>query len=86
MARDYEQANAAQRWLRRFAASGPGSWLFSRMLAPLDRWTFRALEVEDERRARIWDEALRTYPGFAAYARRCAPRRISVFVIEPRAG
>ena len=164
MARDYAEANVAQRGLRRFAASGPGSWLFARILDPLDRltfrvtkgkhlfssmlsalpvamvtttgarsgqartvpllamptqdgfvvigsnygrakhpawrhnlranpegavevegrkWAFRAVEVEDERRERIWDEALRTYPGFAEYARRCAPRRISVFVLEP---
>ena len=38
------------------------------------------MEVEDERRERIWHEALRTYPGFTAYAKRAAPRRISVFV------
>ena len=163
MARDYAQANAAQRGLRRFAASGPGSWLFARILDPLDRltfrvtkgkhlftsllsalpvamvtttgarsgqprtvpllamptadgmaligsnygrpkhpawrhnlranadgeidvagerWRFRAEEVEDERRERIWQEALRTYPGFTAYAKRAAPRRISVFVLH----
>lgn len=167
MASEYAQANAAQRGLRRFAASGPGSWLFARMLDPLDRvtfratkgkhlfssmlsalpvamvtttgarsgqsrtvpllamrtgdglaiigsnygrpkhpawrhnlradpegaveaegtqWAFRAVEVDDERRERIWSEALRTYPGFAAYARRCAPRRISVFILEPQPG
>jgi deazaflavin-dependent oxidoreductase (nitroreductase family) len=167
MAREYAQANAAQRGLRRFGASGPGSWLFARILDPLDRltfrvtkgghllssllsalpvamvtttgarsgqprtvpllalptdgglaiigsnygrprhpawrhnlrahpegeveveerrWAFRAVEVDDERRERIWNEALRTYPGFSAYARRCAPRRISVFLLEPRAG
>ena len=50
------------------------------------QWAFRAVEVEDERRERIWNEALRTYPGFAAYARRAAPRRISVFVLEPKDG
>ena len=49
-----------------------------------ERWRFRAEEVEDERRERIWQEALRTYPGFSAYAKRAAPRRISVFVLEPR--
>jgi hypothetical protein len=42
MARDYGEANAWDRGLRRFAASGPGSWLFSRTLDHLDRWTFRA--------------------------------------------
>jgi deazaflavin-dependent oxidoreductase (nitroreductase family) len=164
MARDFAAANPAQRALRRFAASGPGSWLFARMLDRLDRitfrvtkgrhmfssmlsalpvamvtttgarsaqsrtvpllamptgdgfaviasnygrpghpawrhnlrahpegavavdgreWSFHAVEVDDERRERIWTEALRTYPGFAEYARRAAPRRISVFVLEP---
>ena len=41
MAREFAEANAAQRGLRRFAASGPGSWLFARMLDRLDRLTFR---------------------------------------------
>ena len=41
MARDFAEANVAQRGLRRFAASGPGSWLFARILDPLDRLTFR---------------------------------------------
>ena len=31
-------------------------------------------------------EALRTYPGFSSYARRCKPRRLSVFVLEPKGG
>ena len=39
---------------------------------------------DDERRERVWQEALRVYPGFSAYARRAAPRRISVFVLEPK--
>jgi deazaflavin-dependent oxidoreductase (nitroreductase family) len=163
MAREWEEANGFQRALRRFAASGPGSWLFARILDPLDRltfrltrgrhlfssvlsalpvamvtttgarsgeprtvpllampatdgmaligsnygqpkhpawrhnlranpdgeidvagecWRFRAEEVDDERRERIWQEALRTYPGFSAYAKRAAPRRISVFVLH----
>jgi deazaflavin-dependent oxidoreductase (nitroreductase family) len=167
MAREFAEANVAQRALRRFAASGPGSWLFARMLDPLDRltfratkgrhmfssmlsalpvamvtttgarsgqsrtvpllamptddglvvigsnygrpkhpawrhnlrgnpegavdvegrkWAFRAVEVEDERRERIWNQALRTYPGFSTYARRATPRRISVFVLEPQRG
>jgi len=165
MARTFAEANPIHRALRRFAASGPGSWLFSRILDPLDqltfrltkgrhlfssllsalpvamvtttgarsgkirtvpllalptddglaiigsnygqpkhpawrhnlrahpegevdvegrRWLFRAVEVEDERRERIWERALQTYPGFSAYARRAAPRRISVFVLEPQ--
>jgi deazaflavin-dependent oxidoreductase (nitroreductase family) len=163
VAREFEEANALQRGLRRFAASGPGSWLFARVLDRLDRltfrvtkgrhmfssmlsalpvamvtttggrsgqsrtvpllamptddglvvigsnygrpkhpasrhnlrgnpegsvdvdgrqWAFRAVEVDDERRERIWNEALRTCPGFAAYARRAAPRRISVFILD----
>ncbi|MEA2133062.1 MAG: hypothetical protein QOC68_971, partial [Solirubrobacteraceae bacterium] len=36
MSRGFAEANAAQRALRRFAASGPGSWLFSRVLDPMD--------------------------------------------------
>ena len=165
MARSFGEASAVHRGLRRFAASGPGSWLFSRVLDPLDRltfrvtegrhlassllsalpvamvtttgarsgrrrtvpllamptdnglavigsnygkpkhpawrhnlrahpegevdvegerWAFRAVEVEDERRDRVWQTALRTYPGFSAYARRAAPRRISVFLLEPK--
>ena len=163
MARRWDEANAWQRALRRFASSGPGSAVFSRVLDRLDRltfrltkgrhlmssllsalpvamvttvgarsgqrrtvprlalptddglavigsnygrpkhpawrhnlranpdgevavegerWAFRAVEVEDERRQRIWDEALRTYPGFATSAKRAAHRRISVFVLE----
>ena len=167
MSREFAEANVFQRALRRFAAGGPGSWLFARVLDRLDRvtfrmtkgrhmlssmlsalpvamvtttgahsgqprtvpllalptqdglavigsnygqpkhpawrhnlraspegevdvvgrrWAFRAVEVEGERRERIWNEALRTYPGFSTYARRCAPRRISVFVLEPKGG
>ena len=165
MARPWEEANALHRGVRRFAASGPGSALLSRMLDRLDRltfrvtkgrhlassllsalpvamvttlgarsgqrrtvpllamptddglaiigsnygkpkhpawrhnlranpdgevdvegrrWAFRAVEVDDERRDRIWQEALRTYPGFTTYAKRAAPRRISVFILEPQ--
>jgi deazaflavin-dependent oxidoreductase (nitroreductase family) len=165
MARSFADANPFERGLRRFAASGPGSWLLSRVLDPLDRltfrvtkgrhlassllsalpvamvtttgarsgrrrtvpllamptedglaiigsnygkpkhpawrhnlraepegevdvegdrWAFRAVEVEDERRDRVWETALHTYPGFTAYARRATPRRISVFILEPK--
>ena len=41
MAREWDQANAWQRGIRRFAASDPGSWLFSRTLDHLDRVAFR---------------------------------------------
>ena len=52
MTREYDQANALQRLLRRFAASGPGAWLFARVLHHVDRpfyrltrgrWTFASL-------------------------------------------
>ncbi|HET9103357.1 MAG TPA: nitroreductase/quinone reductase family protein [Solirubrobacteraceae bacterium] len=38
---DFDQANAAQKLMRRFAASGPGSWLFVRVLHHIDRPVFR---------------------------------------------
>jgi deazaflavin-dependent oxidoreductase (nitroreductase family) len=44
---------------------------------------FRALEVEDDRRRRIWEEGLRVYPGWSQYERRASNRRIAVFVLEP---
>jgi deazaflavin-dependent oxidoreductase (nitroreductase family) len=37
----YDQANGIQRFLRRFAASGPGSWIFARILHRIDRPVFR---------------------------------------------
>ncbi|MGH2981812.1 MAG: nitroreductase family deazaflavin-dependent oxidoreductase [Solirubrobacterales bacterium] len=37
----YESANAVQRVLRRFAASGPGSWMFARTLHRIDRPVYR---------------------------------------------
>jgi deazaflavin-dependent oxidoreductase (nitroreductase family) len=161
----YAEANALQRGIRRFAASGPGSWIFARVLDHLDRPVYRAtrerhtltslvaglptvvltttgarsgrpcsvplvglptpegiaviasnygrphhpawyhnlradpeaeiavdgtrtrvraVEVEGERRARIWQEALKTYPGYSTYERRASNRRIGVFVLEPR--
>ena len=160
----YDQANALQKVLRLFGASGPGSWLFARILHRIDRpvhrltrgrYTFasllsgipvvmltttgaksgqprtvpvlgiptqgtvaiiasnfgqsrhpswyhnlrahpyaevvvdgahrrvRAVEVDGERRAEIWNEGLRVYPGFRQYERRAPHRRISVFVLEP---
>lgn len=160
----YDQANLLQRVLRRFAASGPGSWLFARILHRIDRpvhrltrgrYTFsslvsgipvvmlttvgartgrrrtvpvlgipaegtvaiiasnfgqhrhpawyhnlrahpeadvvvegthrrvRAVEAQGERRARIWQEGLRVYPGFQQYERRASHRQICVFVLAP---
>jgi deazaflavin-dependent oxidoreductase (nitroreductase family) len=35
--RSFSHANAVQKLLRRFAASGPGSWLFARALHRIDR-------------------------------------------------
>jgi deazaflavin-dependent oxidoreductase (nitroreductase family) len=159
----YARANIVQRALRRLAASGPGSWLFARVLHRIDRpvhrltrgrhtlaslvagipvvmltttgartgkrrtvpvlglptadglaviasnygqarhpaWyhnlranpeaevavdgqrrRVRAVEVEGERRARIWQQGLKVYPGWAQYERRAAHRRITVFVLE----
>jgi deazaflavin-dependent oxidoreductase (nitroreductase family) len=37
----YTRANAFQRAMRRLAASGPGSWLFARVLHHVDRPVFR---------------------------------------------
>jgi deazaflavin-dependent oxidoreductase (nitroreductase family) len=160
----YAEANVLQRGLRRVASSGPGSWLFARVLHRLDRpvyratrgrhtltsllaglaivvlttkgarsgrtssvplvglptpdgmaviasnygqphhpaWYYnlradpagkiavdgtrslvRAVEVEGERRARIWEQGLKVYPGWSAYERRASNRRIAVFVLEP---
>jgi deazaflavin-dependent oxidoreductase (nitroreductase family) len=47
-----------------------------------ERRRFRAVEATGERRARIWADALRIYPGYSEYERR-APREIAVFVLEP---
>jgi deazaflavin-dependent oxidoreductase (nitroreductase family) len=37
----YAHANVLQKELRRFAASGPGSWLFARVLHHIDRPVYR---------------------------------------------
>lgn len=160
----YDRANAFQKLVRRFAAGGPGSWLFAHLAPHLDRRVHRltrgrftlaslvagipvvmltttgarsgqprtvpvlgipmgagvaiiasnwgqsghpawyhnlrahpdasvaidgvrrsvhAVEAEGERRAEIWREGLRVYPGFGQYERRAAHRHISVFVLEP---
>ncbi len=162
----FDQANAAQRAVRRFASSGPGSWVFARVAHRLDKplykatdgrhtvasliaglpilmltttgaksgqlrtvpvvglptedgvaviasnygqekqpawfhnlrknpdaevgmderaWKVHAVEVEGERRDRIWQEALRVYPGYSTYEKRAAHRKIHVFVLEPTA-
>ncbi len=160
----YARANRFHKLVRRFAASGPGAWLFARIAHHLDRpvhqatsgrhtlgslitglpvvmltttgarsgqprtvpvlgipvrdgvaviasnfgqrrhpsWyhnlrahpeaevtvdgtrrRVRAVEAEGERRAEIWQESLRVYPGFSEYERRAPHRHISVFVLEP---
>ena len=33
----FDQANSFQKVLRRFASSGPGSWLFARIMHRIDR-------------------------------------------------
>ena len=43
----------------------------------------RAVEAKGQRRAEIWQEGLRVYPGFGQYERRAAHREIAVFVLEP---
>lgn len=40
----YDQANAAQRLVRRFASSGPGSWVFARVAHRLDKPLYRATD------------------------------------------
>jgi deazaflavin-dependent oxidoreductase (nitroreductase family) len=37
----YDRANRVQRFLRSFGSSGPGSWLFSRVLHHIDRPIYR---------------------------------------------
>jgi deazaflavin-dependent oxidoreductase (nitroreductase family) len=44
---------------------------------------FHAREAQGDERARIWQEGLRVYPGWAHYERRATRRRISVFVLDP---
>ena len=160
----YDRANGFQKYLRRFASSGPGSWIFARSAHHIDRPVYRltrgrhtfgslvgglpvvmltttgaksgqprtvpvlgipsddglaiiasnfgqyrhpawyhnlranpeadvavdgvqrhvqAVEAIGDRRARIWKEGLRTYPGFDQYEERASHRQISVFVLEP---
>jgi deazaflavin-dependent oxidoreductase (nitroreductase family) len=39
--RPYSEANSFQKTVRRFAASGPGSWVFARVLHHIDRPVYR---------------------------------------------
>ena len=160
----YADANLVQRLLRRFAATGPGSWFFARVLHRIDRPVHRltrgrhtfasllsglpvvmltttgartgeprtvpvlgipvdgtvaiiasnfgqyrhpawyhnlrayphadvvvdgrrrrvhAVEANDDRRTRVWQQGLRVYPGFGQYERRAAHRQICVFILQP---
>ncbi|HKJ57009.1 MAG TPA: nitroreductase family deazaflavin-dependent oxidoreductase [Nitriliruptoraceae bacterium] len=49
-----------------------------------ETWNFEAVEVEDDRRAEIWDAFARAWPGYARYEERAAPRRIAVFDLQRR--
>jgi deazaflavin-dependent oxidoreductase (nitroreductase family) len=44
---------------------------------------FPAVEAEDDRRRRIWEQGLCVHPGWSQYERRAANRRIAAFVLEP---
>ena len=160
----YSRANRVQRATRRFASSGPGSWLFARVSHRIDKPVYRltrgrhtlgslvsgipivmltttgarsgrprtvpvlglptddglaviasnfgqrkhpgwyhnvrahpevsvavhgesrrcrAVPVDGEKRARIWDEGLEVYPGWSQYESRASNRTIAVFVLEP---
>jgi deazaflavin-dependent oxidoreductase (nitroreductase family) len=48
------------------------------------RRSVRAAEAVGDRRAQIWRDALRVYPGFSQYEHRAARRSICVFVLEPK--
>ncbi len=44
---------------------------------------FRAVEAQGEQRTQIWQQGLRSYPGFGVYERRASHRRICIFVLAP---
>jgi len=46
--------------------------------------TYLARETDGDERARCWQLATDYYKGYAAYEKRAAPRKISVWVLEPR--
>jgi deazaflavin-dependent oxidoreductase (nitroreductase family) len=46
--------------------------------------TYLARETEGGERAKYWELALSFYKGYASYEKRAAPRRISVWVLEPK--
>ncbi len=44
---------------------------------------YRARLAQGDERERYWQMAVRSYPGYAAYARRAEGREIGVWVLEP---
>lgn len=48
-----------------------------------ERRKYLARLADDEERERYWQMAVRSYPGYAAYARRAKGRKIGVWVLEP---
>jgi len=44
---------------------------------------YLAREVAGDEREAYWRKATRFYPGYDAYARRCAPREIPVIILVP---
>ena len=42
-----------------------------------------ARQAQGEERERYWGMAVRSYPGYAAYARRASHRSVGVWVLEP---
>ena len=45
---------------------------------------YLARETDGEERANYWQLALAYYKGYALYEKRAAPRKISVWILEPR--
>lgn len=45
---------------------------------------YLARETKDEERAKCWRMGLSYYGGYAVYEQRAAPRKISVWVLEPK--
>lgn len=43
----------------------------------------RAVMATEDRRARIWQEGLKVYPGWSHYERCASHRDIAVYVLEP---
>jgi deazaflavin-dependent oxidoreductase (nitroreductase family) len=46
-------------------------------------WVVRARPATEQERKEIWEIAVRTYPGWAGYERRCISRAFPVFVLDP---